>query len=131
MLYPAETRLILALSASIMLSGCNQSSLIKPPENTVVINQAGDRKLSCRQLDIQIQQLYRDAQRIAPPDFSEDNSNTMAAMAGTFVFTPAYLHILHNELTDKPRQRMRIAAITERIELLRQHKAKKHCYESR
>ena len=115
----------------LTVGGCSQNSLVKPPEDAVALHQPGDKKLTCRQLDREINRLYREAQRLAPKDFSEDNSNTAAAVIGTFAFTPAYLHILQNELMDKPKQRMRITAITERIELLRDYKARKHCYESR
>ncbi len=115
----------------LAVGGCSHNSLVKPPEDTVALHQPGDKKLTCRKLDRKIQHLYREAQRLAPREFNEDNSNAAAAVIGTFAFTPAYLHILQNELMDKPKQRMRIAAITERIELLRNYKAQKHCYESR
>ncbi|GEM_PF-2177469 len=124
-------RVAFCLTLLLALGGCGQSSLVKPPEDAVALHQPGDKKLSCRQLDRKIHRLYGEAQRLAPKDFSEDNSNTAAAVVGTFAFTPAYLHILQNELMDKPKQRMRITAITERIEVLRQYKAEKHCYESR
>lgn len=68
---------------------------------------------------------------MAPEGFSSDRSNAAAAAVGTFAFTPAYLYILKNELLDKPKQRMHIEAITARVELLRNYKAEKHCYESR
>ncbi len=121
----------LCLSVALTLGGCSHNSLVKPPEDAVTLHQPGDKKLGCRQLDQKIHHLYVEAQRLAPRDFGEDDSNTAAAVVGTFAFTPAYLHILQNELMDKPKQRMRINAITERIELLRQYKAQKHCYESR
>ncbi len=124
-------RVIWGLFIVQMLGACSQSSLVKPPEDMVVLHQNGDKNLSCRQLDREIDMLHGKAQRLAPRDFSEDSGNAAAAVAGTFVFTPAYLYILRNELMDKPKQRMQITAIIDRIELLRRYKAEKHCYESR
>ncbi len=122
-----------ALCIGLLLSigACSQNPLVEKPQDTVPLHQPGDRKLSCRELDRQVQELYRRAVRLAPKGFHEDQSNTAAAAVGTFAFTPAYLHILHNELMHKPKQRMRIEAVTERIELLQRYKAERHCYESR
>ncbi len=119
------------IAVALLFAGCSQNSLVKPPEDAVALHQEGDERLSCRQLDSNIQQLYRQARQLAPKDFSADRSNSAAAAVGTLAFTPAYLHILKNELLDKPKQRMRIEAIAARVELLRDYKAQRHCYESR
>ncbi len=132
MLRRTGRRLALCIGLSALLgSACSQNPLIEPPNDRVSLHQKGDRKLSCHQLDRQIQDLYRQAAKLAPKGYHEDEGNAAAAVAGTFAFTPAYLYILQNELIDKPKQRIRITAITERVELLQRYKAEKHCYESR
>ncbi len=122
---------LLSLGALLATVACSQGWPAKPAAETIPLHREGDHKLSCRQLDIHIQRLYVQAQQLAPRDFTSDESNVVAAAVGTFAFTPAYLHILKNELLDKPEQRKRIEAIAARIHLLRGYKAERRCYESR
>ncbi|HFC54091.1 MAG TPA: hypothetical protein ENJ43_06625 [Gammaproteobacteria bacterium] len=121
----------LAAGIFLLAAACSQGGPTKPAAETIPLHRKGDDKLSCRQLDVSIQRLYVQAQQLAPRDFTSDESNVAAATVGTFAFTPAYLHILKNELLDKPEQRKRIEAIAARIHLLRNYKAERHCYESR
>jgi len=128
---PGRLPVLCAAGLLLFTGACSQNPLVEKPKDLVPLHQPGDRKLACRELDTRIQTLYQQATRLAPQGFHEDQGNTAAAMAGTFAFTPAYLYLLQNELIHKPEQRMRIAAITERIELLQRYKAERHCYESR
>lgn len=138
-LFPALSRLpwqkaggsALSVGLLLLVGACSQNPLVEKPQDIVPLHQPGDRKLSCREMDRQIQALYRQAAKLAPKGFHEDQSNRAAAAVGTLAFSPAYLHILNNELIHKPKQRMRIAAISDRIDLLQRYKAEKHCYESR
>ncbi len=136
--HPVPLRLIgfgrgvlLSLTVMVAVGGCACKGTIKTPEDRVALHQPGDAELTCQQLDSELYRLYRKARQLAPGTFSEDRGNTAAAVVGSIAFAPAYLYIVQNELGDKPEQRRRIAAIMERIELLRRYKAEKHCYETR
>ncbi|MFP4130607.1 MAG: hypothetical protein ACLFTX_04115 [Thiohalospira sp.] len=113
----------------MVLAGCSREVYLEPTEDVVEVRQAGDRQLTCGDLDRRIGELYDQAMEFAPEGFHQDRGNAVAGGIGTFAFSPAYLYILRNEIVDKPRQRERFDAVTERIEWLQQLKARKHCFE--
>jgi len=131
----SQRKLILALFigllALVALNGCKRDYYLKPTEGVIPVHQPGDSKLTCAQLDFQIGELQRDALALIPPDFTGDAGNQAAMVTGTFLFSPAYLYMLQNELVDKPREYERIEAMVKRIELLQRYKAQQHCFERR
>lgn len=124
-------KLLPALALLLALGACDRSYYLKPTENVMPIHQPGDSKLSCYELDTQIGDLHRQVSAMIPSDFYADGGNNAAIFTGTFLFTPAYLYTLQNEMIDKPREFERINAMAKRIELLQRHKAQKHCFERR
>jgi len=112
-----------------MLGACERGYYLKPTENVMPVHQPGDSKLDCYQLDTQIGELHRQINAAIPADFSSDGGNNAAIFTGTFIFTPAYLYTLKNEMIDKPREYERINAMIQRLELLQRNKAQKHCFE--
>lgn len=112
----------------MLLAGCAREVYVEPAE-TIEVRQAGDERLTCGELDRRIGNLYGRAMEFAPEGFHEDRGNAVAGSIGTFAFSPAYLYVLRNEVVDKPRERERFDAVTERIEWLQQLKARKHCFE--
>lgn len=131
----SQRKLILALFIGLFtvtaLSACKRDYYLKPTEGVMPVHQPGDSKLNCQQLDFQIGELQRDVLTLIPPDFTGDAGNQAAMVTGTFLFSPAYLYLLQNELVDKPRQYERIEAMVKRIELLQRYKAQLHCFERR
>jgi hypothetical protein len=129
-----STKTTLLLLLSVMTVGnyaCSREDVVKPTENVIAVHQPGDSEMSCAELDKEIGLLYQMAAEMAPKKFAADPLNQGAMAIGTFVFTPAYLYALRNELIDKPRQYERINAIIKRIEVLQRYKAEKHCFERR
>lgn len=124
-------KLLPLLGLLLTLGACERSYYLKPTENVMPIHQPGDSKLSCYELDTQIGDMHRQAAAMIPPDFYADGANNAAIFTGTFLFTPAYLYTLQNEMIDKPREFERIDAMAKRIELLQRYKAQKHCFERR
>lgn len=125
------TSLFIVLLAMLSLSACKREYYIKPAKGVIPLHQPGDSKLSCEQLDFQIGDLQQNALDLIPPDFTADPGNQAAMVTGTFLFSPAYLYLLQNELVDKPKQYERIEAIVKRIQLLQRYKAQQHCFERR
>ena len=123
--------LFIGLLAALLLNGCQRDYYIKPTEGVIPLHQPGDDKLSCAQLDFQIGELQRGTLDLIPPGFTGDAGNQAAMVTGTFLFSPAYLYLLQNELVDKPREYERIEAMVKRIELLQRYKAQQHCFERR
>jgi hypothetical protein len=123
--------LFIGLLALVVFSGCKREYYIKPAEGVIPVHQPGDSKMDCHQLDFQIGELQHDVLDLIPPDFTGDAGNQAAMVTGTFLFSPAYLYLLQNELVDKPKQYERIEAMVKRIELLQRYKAQKHCFERR
>lgn len=117
------------LTLLTVLAACDRSTYLKPTENVMPIHQPGDSKLNCYELDSQIGDIHRQVSAMIPPDFYADGSNNAAIFTGTFLFTPAYLYTLQNEMIDKPREYERIDAMVKRIQLLQRYKAQKHCFE--
>lgn len=115
----------------LSIVGCSREDVLKPTDNVIPVHQPGDSEMSCAELDKEIGLLYQLAMQMAPKGFADDPLNQGAMAMGTFVFTPAYLYALRNELIDKPRQYERINAIIQRIEVLQRYKAEKHCFERR
>lgn len=124
-------KLLPLLALLLLLGACDRSYYLKPTENVMPIHHPGDSKLSCYDLDTQIGNLQRQVNAMVPPDFYADGGNNAAIFAGTFLFTPAFLYTLQNEMIDKPREFERINAMAKRIELLQRYKAQKHCFERR
>lgn len=123
--------LSLGLLAMLILSGCQRDYYLKPTEGVIPLHQPGDGALTCAQLDFQIGEMQRGIQELIPPDFTADAGNQAAMVTGTFLFSPAYLYLLQNELVDKPRDYERIEAMVKRMELLQRYKAQQHCFERR
>ncbi|MBD3671079.1 MAG: hypothetical protein HUJ29_09925 [Gammaproteobacteria bacterium] len=123
--------IIIALALALLANGCKKEYYLKPTEGVIPVHQPGDSQLDCAQLDTQIGDLQRDIQAMIPPDFTGDAGNQAAMVTGTFLFSPAYLYLLQNELVDKPRQYERIEAMVKRVELLQRYKAQRHCFERR
>ncbi|MGM0411985.1 MAG: hypothetical protein ACQERG_01555 [Pseudomonadota bacterium] len=124
-----STSALIGAVVLMLLAGCAREVYLEPTENVVEVRQAGDKQLTCGELDQRIGDLYGQAMDFAPEGFHEDQGNTAAGSIGTFAFSPAYLYVLRNEVVDKPRQRERFDAVTGRIEWLQQLKARKHCFE--
>jgi hypothetical protein len=123
--------IFIGLLTLLVLGGCKRDYYIKPTEGVMPLHQPGDSKLNCAQLDFQIGELQHNVMDLIPPDFTGDAGNQAAMVTGTFLFSPAYLYLLQNELVDKPRQYERIEAMVKRIELLQRYKAQQHCFERR
>lgn len=130
-----QTKLFLVITLGLLLTlglgACKRDYYIKPAEGVMPVHQPGDSKLNCQQLDFQIGDLQNEVLNLIPPDFTGDAGNQAAMVTGTFLFSPAYLYLLQNELVDKPRQFERIQAMVKRIEVLQRYKAQQHCFESR
>ncbi|MDH5361647.1 MAG: hypothetical protein OEX03_13830 [Gammaproteobacteria bacterium] len=122
-------KLLPFLALLLALTACDRSYYLKPTENVMPIHQPGDSKLNCYELDSQIGDMHRQVSEMIPPDFYADGSNNAAIFTGTFLFTPAYLYTLQNEMINKPREYERIDAMVKRIQLLQRYKAQKHCFE--
>lgn len=126
-----QTTMLIVILMTMTSFACSREDVLKPTENVIAVHQPGDSEMSCAALDKEIGLLYQLAQQMMPKSFASDPLNQGSMAIGTFVFTPAYLYALRNELIDKPRQYERIEAIIKRIEVLQRYKAEKHCFERR
>lgn len=128
-IYKSKSFLLTALLGLSLLGGCQKEYYLKPTEGVIPIHQPGDSQLDCVQLDQQIGDLQIQIRTMIPPDFTGDAGNQAAMVTGTFLFSPAYLYLLQNEMVDKPRQYERIEAMIRRVEVLQRYKAQRHCFE--